>query len=121
MAPPQGIFRTADRRGELSHGGRGFYIGPTGCNSGSDIEQQTPNLSKAFVSGTLLPIQGPTIRPGVGRHGLGKCRDGNGADKKADDGNSDQSAANLSHSALLLSARLRDTPRPTVMLMDALS
>jgi hypothetical protein len=63
MAPPQGIFRTADRRGELSHGGRGFYIGPTGCNSGSDIEQQTPNLSKAFVSGTLLPVQGPTIRP----------------------------------------------------------
>jgi hypothetical protein len=45
------------------------------------------------------------------------------ADKleKADEGNSDQSAANLSHSALLLSARLRDTPRPTVMLMDALS
>ena len=26
---------------------------------GSDIEQETPNLSKAFVSGTLLPVQGP--------------------------------------------------------------
>ena len=46
MAPPQPIFITADRRGELSHGGRGFYIGPTGCNSGSDIEQQPQTSAK---------------------------------------------------------------------------
>ncbi|MGA6965029.1 MAG: hypothetical protein WBZ51_15630, partial [Xanthobacteraceae bacterium] len=27
-------------------GGRGFYIGPTGCNSGSDIEQQPQTSAK---------------------------------------------------------------------------
>jgi hypothetical protein len=36
-----------------------ILYGPTGCNSGAGIEQETPNLSKAFVSGTLLPVQGP--------------------------------------------------------------
>src|ERR1700730_11951121 len=59
MAPPPPIFITADRRGELSHGGRGFYIETTGCNSGAGIEQETPNQFHAAheTTGPIVSVR----------------------------------------------------------------